>query len=265
MTLTQNLSKTWKRLFKVKKFFWLAVLFDLLFFVALSQVYWVFFTPATEAALQASDFIQQEMEKLAETTDLTELNEMVMQNPEFVAAYHKLLELAGLFLLVSLIAWIVFKSFAWYFSYQNVKKVKLKKFFLNFLIRSIFWFFALIFYLFFMFWVLGKLTFAQTTGISALSTILWAGFFALLYFAQLSLASIPQKFKNAFILGVKYARKLVFVYVFNLLLVIALLALSFYAVKFSPYAGFAIFFILFLPSLAFTRTNLLVATWLKQQ
>jgi hypothetical protein len=101
---------------------------------------------------------------------------------------------------------------------------------------------------------------STTAGTNILMGIL---LLSILYFSQISFALIPsqQTFKKTFILGVKQAKKILPIFIINLLIVFVAFTLPFNWITTMPMLSLAIILLITIPALALARLNIIVATW----
>lgn len=244
-----KLKQSTRALKRNKLFFVGMLLFDFLFFLAILQLHFLFLTPATQKVVELTRMMQ---EQLASSEQLLGFGKVLAGNAEFMGLYRDVLVLLFEFLVLVFVAWIIFKSFAWFFSHRSFHKgVPFVLYVRKFSLLSLFWFGVLLVSLFV----------AAAGGVVVFVSL---GLIAA-YFAQVQFALIPAKdtFRRGFRVGVKQAKRLVQVFGVNVLLVGLVLGLAVWASSVSAIAGVILFIAVFLPVLAFARFHMIVAVWSK--
>ncbi|MBW2969725.1 hypothetical protein KY319_01240 [Candidatus Woesearchaeota archaeon] len=255
--MMKNLKKAWQAFKNNKKYLVLVIVLEIIFLIALTQIHLVFFKPTAEAAMIIGEQMTATIEKLSET-EFTELNTLLLENEEFRTAYHSLLKYLAYFILSMLGAWIIFKTPIWYLAHKTIyNKMPFATHAIKFILLSLFWFAIL------MVLLIASTAQMPTTIIATVSMLI---FLVIFYFTQISFSLIPaqQTFKKTFILGVKHARQILPAYIFNIILATITIALPFIWIKTIPMLSLAIIIIITIPSLAFARLNIIVATWQKR-
>lgn len=264
MKLFTILEKAWTAFWQNKKYLILTVLVDFIFMFALAQIHLLYFLPSAEAMIKVAEVMGKSMQDLPETEAIN-LDALLRQNPEFMTAYRALLTNIILFLVTCLGAWLIFKTFAWYLSHKTIyKKIPLGMYATKFILFSLFWFIVIVAILFGFLGISGgPLSLGETT--STIITILLLLLIA--YFANISFALIPaqQTFKKTFIFAIKHAKTILAAFVVNLLLLFVTISVPLTILPRQTILGLAIIILITLPSLAFARVNIIVATWLSEK
>ncbi|MBW3018913.1 hypothetical protein KY329_01880 [Candidatus Woesearchaeota archaeon] len=241
-----------------KKYFFLMIFLDFLFLLAVINVMYVFFLPATESVLQMSDIIQQEFTSM---TNVVDFDARLAANTEFMGLYHSLLESLVQFFLYCFVAWLLFKSLVWYFSHKSFhKKIPFFNYVFKFILLSLFWFVVILLALF-----LAVLASRQSfvSMFHGGSVVFWFLLVIILYFSQISYSLIPstKTFINTFVFGIKRIKKTGVAFAVNVVLTVTAFAVMIYCAKYSVTLGFLVLFFLALPTLVFCRFNMIVASW----
>lgn len=261
--ISTTLSKAFQAFKTNKKYLFLTMLIEVLFFATIIVLQFVFFEPSMDAATRAAAEMSAAMEQLPET-ELYNLETILMQNTDFLDAYHDLLKYIAYFFLSAFAAWIIYRGPIWHLSLKTIyKKMPITTTYLKFALLSMFWAIALTI-LFFIYTTTQGMSLMQT--ITTTSTIISiALLLAVLYFSQTSFALIPaqQTFKNTFVLGVKHARAIIPAFIFNLILTAIAFAIPIYFIKTRPLLSLGILVIITIPALAFARLHIIIAAWQK--
>ena len=263
MKLFTILDKAWTAFWSNKKYLILTILVDFLFIFALAQIHLVYFLPSAQAMTKVAEAMSKTMQELP-ATEVVNLDSLLRENPDFMYAYRSLLTNIVLFFLSCFAAWLVFKTFAWYLTQKSIyKKLPLGNFALKFVLLSLFWFAILLAVILGYFGIVGQRILpliGETLSTALMITLI----VAVSYFANISFSLIPaqETFKKTFIYSVKHAKTIVPAYLVNVLLLFVTLSLPLTLLATKSMLGLAIIILITLPSLAFARINMVVATWL---
>lgn len=265
--ITTTLPRAWKAFMKRKQYLIPIVLLEFVFLFVLAQLHFSFFIPSSDAAQQLNDIMMDEMQQLADT-ELYQLETVLMNNTEFMQAYHTLLTYIAFLIGSMFLAWLLFKTPIWHLAHKTItKKVPFNTTILKFPLLSLFWFFTLAgllaLYTLFTDSTSTILPFSTSPVVTLLVGII---LLAILYFSQISFALIPsqQTFKNTFIYGTKHALTIIPAFLVNLLILFVVFTLPFRWIELFPLLSLAIILFITIPALAFTRIHMIVATWLNK-
>ncbi len=264
MTLSTTLSKAFQAFKTNKKYLLLTMLVEILFFATIIVLQFIYFEPSMDAATRAAMEMSTTMEQLPEE-EMLNAETILLQNEEFINAFHDLLKYIAYFFLSAFAAWIIYRGPIWHLSLKTIyPKMPITTTYLKFTILSLFW--AIILTILF-------ITYTTTQGMTVMQTLTTTStiisialLLAIIYFMQTSFSLIPsqQTFKNTFILGVKHARTIIPAFIFNLILTAIVFAIPIYFIKTNPLLSLGIIVILTIPALAFARLHIIIATWSKR-
>lgn len=241
-----------------KLYFFIMLFLDFLFILTLANVAFFYLTPASESAITLMDSMQDRMAS-ASLSELANFDETLSADTEFMSAYYGLLASIGTFLLMSFLAWLFIKSFAWFFSHRSfMKKIPFLSYFQKFTLLSLFWFILIIAGVF-------LTSMAKSLFLGFGSILFWIYLLILSYFASISFSLIPatKTFKNTFVYGVTRLKKIGVAFIINVVLIIASLYIIAQVAKLSMLGGFIVLLLL-LPVFVFTRFSIIIASWQKR-
>lgn len=264
----KTLNLTWNAIKTHKRNFVFSIIFDAIFIVLFGLSQFAFFVPLglAEAQMKTLDVISQETAKIS-TAEYYQLDSILGNNQDFQDLWSLMLTFIVLSLTSFVVLWLLFKLPSWLFSLKTIySKVPFSELAFKFPLLSVFWFVVIF---------IGTFIFTLSTGsliplISpTIGLVLYVVFlFIILYFMSVSFALVPsqQTFKNTFIFGVRYAKKIFVACVFNVISIGAIFYLLYIGAKAEIHLVLFIFlFILLLITFAFARTHIIVATWQKHQ
>lgn len=260
MTLAQTLPRAWNIFWQHKHLLLLVLILEAAFFVSVVKLHYTFFVPTSEAALRATEAMQQEFEKTP-NEELHLLDETLSQNAEFMASYYVLVENIVYFLLGTLALWILFRGPIWYLSHRAVRPAPFLHFMAKFAGMTLFWTAVFIAAIFGYSLAQGSTSTVLPIVSSTTASIIFVFVLALItYFQQLSYALLTDNktFKNTFIFGTKYWKKAVPVWIVSALITFIALTFPMNWVHSLPQASLALYALVTVPALQLARTTLIV-------
>ncbi|MEM4247539.1 MAG: hypothetical protein QXR48_01305 [Candidatus Woesearchaeota archaeon] len=250
-----TITKSWHSFISNKKLILFAVLVDLIFVIALTQLHYEVFSKASEHAVRLTTMIGEQAKIIAETENVTDMT--LLNSPEFMTEYNQLLKYIGLFVLGALLAWLVCKGILWFIAHNVAEKKQHSGWFvLNFAGITTLWFIGLIIITVIS---LNLLDYATTTvfpliGIKMANIITMLLFWALTYFVYVSYALVPHKvFTQTFIIGTKQWKQLLPVHLLSTIITLIAILTPSLLMKTNPYLPLVFGILFSLPALAWTR------------
>jgi len=202
-----QLKESFHLLWKNKRLGMLAVLVDLLFFYGFGKVYAKIFLNVSDHLNTVNTILNEELPKLQTTTNI---NSVLLSNPDFAAAYRGVLYYIFLTILFLYLFWTIFQGINWFIACKINKKTSFLNYISRFAWLNLVWLGAFLLIVSFSGYLLSKsvaspLPLFGQGGIKAIAGILSL---ALLYFMIISYSLIPKKktLKNSFITGWKKAK-----------------------------------------------------------
>lgn len=121
---------------KNKGLFVISCFVDVVFFLVLVAVHYVVFVGMQEYVLRFVDAVEESLGSIAQK-DIAAVSPDLLNTPEIASAYHMILKYMVVLVLLSFLAWLVFKGINWFIANKIVRKVKIKDFIKQFLISSL--------------------------------------------------------------------------------------------------------------------------------
>jgi len=121
---------------KNKGFFLLSCFLDLVFFLALLAVNYVFLMSIKDYVVEFVDVVQKNFAGVLEN-NLTMVSPEMVKTPELMSIYHAIIKYLVVFVLIALLAWLVFKGINWFIANRLIRKVKPKDFIKRFIAHTL--------------------------------------------------------------------------------------------------------------------------------
>ncbi|RMD58588.1 hypothetical protein D6825_00280 [Candidatus Woesearchaeota archaeon] len=271
--LNTTLSKAWKLFTKNKKYLALEVLIDVLFLAAILYTTMLIFVPSAETVIKAGDALQAQMAEIPES-EIYNLENIAMQNEEFMTAYRQLLKYIIYFFTIMTCLFMAFRGPLWYITHKKLNRADPKVFAWKFPLLALFWAFisGIILVTYGVLASSAEMPLPLVSGKMSNALALFALLVAA-YFANISFALTPgkQALKSAFIMGVKNAKTLIPAMLANALIIFVATLLPFNIIWTLPKSTqttiifLSSIVIVTIPALAFARLHTTMAIWQKKQ
>jgi len=232
----------------LNKYLILIIILELLFLFTISAIQFMFFVPSAEAIQKAGEAITKTTEQMQES-ELYQLETLLAQNEEFKQAYTEVKTFMLSFLILSLFAYIILKTFSWYFTLRIIHKVPVFPLLIKFPLLTLLWTIGLI---------LCLIIYATLPVIGALSSVL---LICVYYLSQISYSLMPAQntLKKTFKL---FNNKKVFLtFALNTLILIIAFGIPVFLMKTLPGLAIILMAIISIPVLVYTRLNMIEKTW----
>ncbi len=275
MSITKNICKAWKAFIEHKRYTAIAVFIEVSFLIIFALLHIYYFVPMTEAALNSGNVMQEQMDQLSEE-NMYELESSLMNNQEFMESYHSLVNNLLLFLLYVYLLFVITRIPLWYLAHKSVNnKVRFTTVLTQLPLLALFWGFALILILAVHSWLTGELILPLVSSTIA-NIVLIALLVLSYYFAITGLSVMSQQankpktrsalqtFKNMFVYGIKYWKKLMPAILINLVIIAITWSIPFLFLETQTLIGLAIIIFVSIPTLAFARIHTITSLWQKQ-
>jgi hypothetical protein len=242
-----NFKNTWQIFWQNKNQLPVIVISDLIF-------YYLFIELGSYVVFHLSQIAEKLMSMFGDIGE--NIGTEVMQNAQVITQYKEVTKLIWLFFGGTILIWIIFKGISWYQTHIiSGNKVKVKDFFLKFLILSVFWYVLGIICIMIVGYVNYLLFLTQSANNTKLAFLMLGLVLIVAYFGAISYC-LPNKTKiirTSFIIGVKKFKQILPSYLICLFVYALSMALVYTLFIRNVYIALVAIIVIILPAIQYTR------------